>query len=277
MILTTLLRPPGAPPEEEAGRAAGPDRRVMPRMRSRVRRHERAVAVGLIASVLIHILFIRLSPLIIRYLEPNVAYYVPTPIVVPEQGMRVIDVVVVEGPVVEPVPEPEPEETPTVAEVEPTPYVSAAERLRPRVGDWRLWLVPPIMRRTDLTEAERVALVRARLYAVLEAYDDSMAAELARELESLDWTIGEEGEEWGISPGKIHLGGITLPLPLYFGLDPAEARRRQGSIDDWNAIQRQAGQGAIDDQFDERIRAIRERKAREEAERAAKRDTTGAN
>ncbi|NIN70834.1 MAG: hypothetical protein GTO46_02640 [Gemmatimonadetes bacterium] len=277
MILTTLLRPPGAPPEKEAGRAVGPDRRVMPQMRARVRRHERAVAVGLIVSVLIHVLFVRLSPLIIRYLEPNVVYYVPTPIVVPEQGMRVIDLVEVEGPVVEPVPEPEPQETPTVEEVEPTPYVSAAERLRPRVGDWRLWLVPPIMRRTNLTEAERLAEVRARLYAILEAYDDSMAAELARELERLDWTIGEEGEEWGISPGKIHLGGITLPLPLYLGLDPAEARRRQGSIDEWNAIQRQAGQGAIDDLFDERIRAIRERKAREEAGRAAKKDTTGAN
>ncbi len=277
MILTTLLRPPGAPPEDETKRAVGPDRRVMPRVRERVRRHERAVAVGMIASVLLHVLFVRLSPLIIRYLEPDIVYYVPTPIVMPEQGMRVVDVVVVEGPVIEPVREPEPEQTPTVEEVEPTPYVSAAERLRPRVGDWRLWLVPPIMRRTDLTEAERLAEVRARLYAILEAYDDSLAAELAREIERLDWTIGEEGEEWGISPGKIHLGGITLPLPLYFGLDPAEQRRRQGSIDDWNAIRRQAGQGAINELFDERIRAIRERKAREEAEQAAKKDTTGGN
>jgi hypothetical protein len=179
--------------------------------------------------------------------------------------------------VVEPAQEPEPEELPTEVEVEPTPFVSAAERLRPRVGDWRLWLVPPIMRRTDLTPAERAAEVRARLYAILEAYDDSMAAELARELERLDWTIGEEGEEWGISPGKIHLGGITLPLPLYFGLDPAEARRRQGSVDEWSAIQRQAGQGAIDEAFEERVRAIRERRAREAAERAAKKDTTGGN
>jgi hypothetical protein len=277
VILTTLLRPPGAPPEEGAKRAVQPDRRVMPEMRERVRRHERAVAVGLIASVLIHLLFVRLSPLIIRYLEPVIVYYVPTQVVMPEQGMRVVEVVVVEGPVVEPAQEPEPEELPTEVEVEPTPFVSAAERLRPRVGDWRLWLVPPIMRRTDLTPAERAAEVRARLYAILEAYDDSMAAELARELERLDWTIGEEGEEWGISPGKIHLGGITLPLPLYFGLDPAEARRRQGSVDEWSAIQRQAGQGAIDEAFEERVRAIRERRAREAAERAAKKDTTGGN
>ncbi|MGD2217286.1 MAG: hypothetical protein PVJ64_11030 [Gemmatimonadales bacterium] len=278
MILTTLLGPPGAPPEEGAKRAVQPDRRVMPQMRRRMRRHDRAVAVGVIASVLIHILVVRLSPLIIRYFEP-VVYYVPTPIIVPEHGMRVVDVVVVEGPVVEPVPEPEPEpeESPTPADVEPRPYVSAAERLRPRVGDWRLWLVPPILRRSDLTPAERAVELRARLYAVLEAYDDSVAAELAREMEALDWTIGDEGEEWGISPGKIHLGGITLPLPLYFGLDPAEARRRELSTDEWNAIQRQGSQGAIDELFEERVRAIRERRAREEAERAAEPDTTGGN
>ena len=146
----------------------------------------------------------------------------------------------------------------------------------------RLWLNDPdcLMartRETDLTPAERAAEVSARLYAILEAYDDSMAAELARELERLDWTIGEEGEEWGISPGKIHLGGITLPLPLYFGLDPAKARRREGSIAEWNAIQNQAARGLIDELFDERIRAIREQRAREEAERAARKDTTGGN
>lgn len=277
MILTTLLRPPGAPPEEESVRAVQPERRVMPRLRERMRRHERAVAVGLVASVLIHILFIRLSPLIVRYIEPDIVYYVPTQVAIPERGMRVLDIVAVEGPVVEPVPEPEVEVTPIEAEGEPTPYVSAAERLRPRVGDWRLWLVPPSMRRSDRTPAERTAEVRARLYAILEAYDDSMAAELAREMERLDWTIGEQGEEWGISPGKIHLGGITLPLPLYFGLDPAEARRRQGAIDEWNLIQGQAGQGAIDDLFEERVRAIRERRLREAAERAAKKDTIGGN
>lgn len=282
MILTTLLRQPGAPPEDEAKRAVRPDRRrVMPRMRQRMRRHDRAVAAGVIVSVLIHILVVRLSPLVVRYLEPGIVYYVPTPVVLPEPGMRVIDIEVVEGPVIEPLPEPEPEPqpeaTPAEPAAEPGPYVSSAERLRPRVGDWRLWLVPPIMRRSELTPAERTAELRARLYAILEAYDDSTAAALARELERLDWTIGEEGEEWGISPGKIHLGGITLPLPLYFGLDPAEARRRQGSIDEWNLIQGQAGQGAIDEAFEERVRAIRERRAREQAERAAKPDTTGGN
>lgn len=274
-----MLRPPGAPPEGKPKRAVQSERRVTPAVRERVRRYDRIVAISLIASVLVHILLIRLSPLVIRYLEPDIGFYFPSqPVVIPEQGMRVVDVVVVESPDIEPepVPEPEPEEPPTAEpEFGVEPYVSAAERLRPRVGDWRLWLVPPVMRRTDLTPAERAAGVRARLYAILEAYDDSVAAELERELEALIWTIGEEGEEWGISPGKLHLGGITLPLPLFFGPHPAEARRHEGSIDEWSAIQRQAGQGAVDDAFEDRVRAIRERKAREEAEAAAARDTTG--
>jgi hypothetical protein len=279
VILTTLLRPPGAPPEGEATRAVQPDRHTRPGLRERGRRYDRMLALGLIASVLIHILFVRLSPLIVRYAEPGKVFYVPTPIFVPSHGMRVVNIVEVEGPVPEPVRQPEvqPEETPAEAEVEAAPYVSAAERLRPHVGDWRLWVIPPSLRSNDLTPAERTALVRARLYAILGAYDDSIAAELAREMESLDWTIGEEGEEWGISPGKLHLGGITLPLPLYFGLDPAEARRREGSVDEWNAIQGQAGQGALDDLFEQRVRAIRERKARERAEEAAKKDTIGGN
>ncbi len=45
-------------------------------------------------------------------------------------------------------------------------------------------------------------------------------------------------------------------------------------MSDWQAIQRQAGQGVIDDTFKDRIEAIRERKAKEEAEKKAQSDTT---
>ncbi len=160
-------------------------------------------------------------------------------------------------------------------EREAGPTASAAERLRPRVGDWRLWVVPPISdTRTDLTREERNALLRARIYAALEAYDDSVAAALAAEAEKLDWTVGEEGSKWGISPGKLHLGGVTLPLPLIFAPHPATQRQLEGRMSDWQAIQRQAGQGVIDDTFKDRIEAIRERKAKEEAEKKAQSDTT---
>ena len=58
------------------------------------------------------------------------------------------------------------------------------------------------------------------------------------------------------------LGPITLPLPFYFG----PPREDAVTAEEWAEIQRQAGQGDIDETFEERVRAIRERKAREAAE-----------
>jgi hypothetical protein len=273
VILSILLRPPGAPPEGRTTRVVDSHRRVLPGVRERTRRYDRALAVGLIVSVVVHILIVRLSPLLVRYLEPDMGIYTPVRIVIPRQGTQVVELVVTEDPVVpeiEPLPEPEPEPPPAV-EGPTIPTATPAERLRPTVGDWRLWVVPPLARRHNLTPEEQLAVVRARLYALLETYDDSVAAELASELEALDWTLGEEGKEWGLSPGKIHLGGLTLPLPLYFGPHPAWSREQEDRNADYDAIQRQAGQGVIDDTFEERVRAIRERKEREEAQR----DTTG--
>jgi hypothetical protein len=245
-------------------------------VRARARKHRVAVYVGLILSVLLHILAVRLSPLVFRYLEPDTALFSPPRAVQPlPGGMRAVEIRVVESlPVEEPAPQPEPE--PEAEAVEPAeetvPPLAAAERLRPRVGDWRLWLISPVTYRTDLTPAERTAELEARLQAMLEAYDDSMAAELAALQERMDWTVGEEGNKWGVSPGKIHLGPITLPLPLYIG----PGREYEDMLGDYNAIQRQAGQAGIDESFDDRVKAMRERnqKAREEAQQKAQRDTT---
>ncbi len=280
MILSTILGPPGAPPEEETAGTTAPERRVLSVTRERYRRYERAVYIGVALSVLIHVLAIRLSPLVVRYLEPGALFdRVVRPLRPRAEGMQALEIRISDVPRVEPQPEPEPEpETepeppaPGVAEGAAAPTLSAAERLRPRVGDWRLWVVAPVPTRTDRTPAERAAEVEARLHARLEAYDDSLAAALAAEAEAMDWTVGEEGNKWGISPGKIHLGPVTLPLPFFIG----PSREQMEQAREWEAIQRQAGQGEIDETFEDRVRAIRERKAQEEAENAAQRDTTSA-
>ncbi len=279
MILSTLLGPPGAPPEEKSASAPELRRRVLHVTRQRARRYNRAISIGIIASVLLHVLFIRLSPLVVRYLEPEVGLF-PTrrPVRVPARGMRALEIRVTDTAPAELAPEPEPEPVePEPGEVveEVGPPLTAAQRLRPRVGDWRLWVVPAVRRPTDLTAEERAAQIRARLYAELEVYDDSLAAELARELDRLDWTVGEEGNRWGVSPGQLHLGPITLPLPLVFGPHPATQRELADQATEWDAIRRQAGQAAIDETFEERVRAIRERREQERAEQEAQRDTTG--
>jgi hypothetical protein len=192
--------------------------------------------------------------------------------------MRALEVRVTERAPVEVAPEPQPEPVelePGEVVEEVGPPLTVAERLRPRVGDWRLWVVPSVRRPSDLTAEERAAQIRARLYAELEAYDDSVAAELARLADQLDWTVGEEGNKWGVSPGQLHLGPITLPLPLVFGPNPATQREMADQAAEWDAIRRQAGQAAIEETFEERVRAIRERRERERAEQEAQRDTTG--
>jgi hypothetical protein len=201
----------------------------------------------------------------------------PAPAPVLSEGTQVVNIRITETPSVEPIPlrepQPQPESVAEDGERAGEPGLSAAERLRPRVGDWRLWLAPPLLRRPDATPAERAAEVRARLYAAIESHNDSLAAELAREAGALDWTVGEEGKKWGISPGKIHLGGVTLPLPLIFAPHPATARQYEDRIGDYEAIRRQAGQADVDETIEDRIKAIRER---EEAKRKAEQDTASA-
>lgn len=277
MILSTLLRPPGTLPENKTPGVPVPERLTLRGTRARRRRYERAVYVGIILSVVVHVIAVRLSGVLIRFVEPG-RFQIPTRAVeYRPRGMQALDVRVVEAVPVEaaqPVREPPPErvELEPAPAVELGPTVSAAERLRPRIGDWRLWVVSPVPRRTDRSVAERAAEVEARLYARLEAANDSIAAELARQAGQTDWTVGEEGNKWGISPGKIHLGPVTLPLPFF--IEPDRATRE--ALEEYDAIRRQAGQGEVDETIQERIKAIRERKAREEAEKKAKPDSTSA-
>jgi hypothetical protein len=268
VIFVTLLRTPDAPSDETASTVAERERRTLSVTRERHRRYRLAVSAGVILSVLVHVLVIVLSPLMVRYVGPLDLYPPARAVRVQAEGMRAVDVRITETPRVEPVPvrepEPEPErQPPVVVEGEVEPVLSAAERLRPRIGDWRLWIIVPLAPRNDLTPEERVAQLEQRLYAMLEAYDDSLAAEAIRQAEQMDWTVGEEGNKWGVSPGQIHLGPITLPLPFYIG----PSREAEGMLREYDAIQRQAGQADIDDSFEARVKAIREREK-------ARRDTT---
>lgn len=144
---------------------------------------------------------------------------------------------------------------------------SVSSRISPRLGDARLFADPgPAM--PAPTDPE--ALARARFLARIDAYNDSSAAASAAAAAALDWTVEDgSGGKWGVSPGKLHLGGLTLPLPVGFAPPPgrreelAERNRRFGEISGQRA--RETGRAT----FEERAKAIR---AREQA----KRDSTRA-
>jgi hypothetical protein len=271
VILSTVLRPPKAPPTGKNPKAKAPRSGALEAYRRRSRRYDRVIFIGVGASVIVHLLFVFMSGLIVGYLEPNYSVLpAAQPRRIREEGTQVVDIRLTENvevvPQRTPQPEPEPEVVQPIEVIDPVIVGTVAERLRPQLGDIRLRLIPSLfLPNIDMTTEERTAELRARLYAMIEAYDDSIAALLAAEAEAMDWTVGEEGNKWGVSPGQIHLGPITLPLPFYFG----GTREQAEQAGEWAVIQQQAGQGAADEAFDERVRAIRERREQE-----AKRDTT---
>jgi hypothetical protein len=142
---------------------------------------------------------------------------------------------------------------------------TVAERITPRMGDPRLFARIPDPLGRPMTAEE---MARARYTAAIEALADSMLTAEERAARALDWTLkGKNGEKWGISPGKIHLGGVTLPMP---SLGSSAAMRARMS--NWNEIQSQASRADIKATLDDRIKAIR---ARRDAERDSTRRKAG--
>lgn len=150
-------------------------------------------------------------------------------------------------------------------------YGNSAARFRPKSWDRRLYEPPDRLLPTE-SDADRVA---ARVQGKLDAVNDSAAAAADAARKGTDWTIKDKnGKEWGVSPGKLHLGGLTLPLPLGFSTPPGrrdDAEREQAN---WDEIQRSANQAEIRHTFDERVKAIRERKAKEREDQKKKDGST---
>ncbi len=136
------------------------------------------------------------------------------------------------------------------------PGPTAAERIRPQAGDLRFW-APVDPERTSLTREE---LMRLQLIAELEAQNDSAALARERAARATDWTYtDEEGKKWGVSPGKIHLGDLTLPLPFGFGMAPGQRERAEDRLWAWDEIERGAATGELLRSWKDRDKAIRER------------------
>jgi hypothetical protein len=148
--------------------------------------------------------------------------------------------------------------TPAVPPPARTPTLG--ERLgRTPTADLELWRpVTPGTYERPLTEEE---VLRARLAARMNAYNDSVAAEAGARERSTDWTVADaEGGKWGVSPGKVHLGGITLPLPVAFSTPPGRREEVAAKTRSWSETRAQASRAEADDNFQERVKAIRERR-----------------
>lgn len=221
------------------------------RRRERERLQRRTLAAGLLASVFLHVLLLVLAggvrveslPFTLPPIETVPA---PDALVVVEIAPTLPEDLP-EDPRPEPLPpreepaevEPEPEdeaeeeeeEEEAVEEGDPLPGAPGlivagqptppegprgqtnASRLRLRFSDARLWFDPQSPR---LIGERLVQFARAdsAVRAILRDWLDSMALAEDIRRRARDWTFERDGERWGISPDGIHLGDVTIPLPI---------------------------------------------------------------
>lgn len=258
----------------------GPNRRGRYPNADRRGRERRVLYVGLLLSVVFHVVLIAV---VSRWLDPEVRY-VPVPRAAPaveaERGMRAVVISETSGPEATapspglpplqpaeerpdpPTPARERDVAEPAAEAEPaarTETRTAAERLAPRVVEPRLWR-PLVVLPRDPTLSD----VQDRIELAIEMLSDSALAEAERAMRARDWTVEDaSGGRWGISPGRLHLGSVTLPLPIVFPVDMEQEARNEY----WRELELQFDRAHFLENFDARVRAIRERRERERAER----------
>jgi hypothetical protein len=152
--------------------------------------------------------------------------------------------------------------TGAVTQVEEEDRRTAAERLRPQMGDPRLWA--PLERSLlDLSDAERAEII---LRSMVLDWNDSLAVAVALSGDATDWTFtDDEGRRWGLSPGRLHLGDFSIPLPLSFQVPPG--RREEFARRDWEIrdILRGTATAEVRRSWAERAREIRQRMDEERA------------
>jgi len=222
-------------------------------------------------SVAVHVLAVFAYPFFVRTLQPEgFALRFRTPAVAPD-GIEVLNLVEVDVPtdVARPDDPREVAEVAAAAEVEgprleeaivmdlPSPGLTPAERLRPYLTDPRLWAPPPPeFGALTLEQREELAIAGR-----LDAWYDSVAAAAAADAAWTDWTFTDgDGDRWGISPGQLHLGDVTIPLPT-FAAPPGQ----RDYLWQWDEIARQGAQVAVQESVRERLEAIRARRDRERA------------
>ena len=250
--------------------------------------HRRALTVGIAASAALHIAVIVLYAVVITDWSPREAIMA---VESPSRGfndMRVVRVVEIAPPDLTAEPPDDPSQPtaefqPGVIDVGPAIPDGvdvgelpggrrASEVLRVRSSDMRLWreAMPELF---ELTDAERMQL---ELAGRLEEWTDSVAEVVAAELALTDWTFtDDEGRRWGISPGQLHLGDLTLPLPFYFRGNSWQrdlASRRAWEDQD---ILNGANVQALRSSWRERAEAIRRRRDGDRGKDPPASDTTG--
>ncbi len=249
--------------------------------------HRRALTVGIAASAALHILIVLLySVVMTQWNPPETVLGVDSRSSI-SSDMRVVRVVEIElsDLTAEPPEElPEPTEEPSIELPDAGPPVGsdivelsepppgsrrASEVLRVRSSDSRLWR-PAMPEAFELSDAEFMEL---RLAGRLEEWADSVALAVEAELALTDWRT-DDGR-WGVTPGQLHLGGITIPLPFYFGGNSWQRDRSTRRAWEDQTILNGVNTQDVRSSWSDRAEAIRRRRDRDRDGNVEAADSTG--
>jgi hypothetical protein len=273
------------------------DRRVQSLLSVEKRRYRRAFWTGLGISALAHGAFFLWTAGQVRFGASRFDS-LPPPIA-PPQGMQVIEVrppspeesetseeqlliqlrvaeperrVAAEAPAGRPLPP-----APPAARGEEGRGLTNAEKLRPRVGDEKLWRerAPEEMPEFLLDRWARAeGLIRSRLAQML----DSLNLTEEQRRKAVEWLTGED-DEWGVTPDGIRLGGVTIPMNVGALLAEEGPRGRESRqlARDRALIDQQDLRQDVEETLEERNRAMEERRdaERARADSAAAADSVG--
>lgn len=271
-----------------------PDRRTgapgaFPVRRPRRPSYRRALRLGLLGSALAHLLVLLLAGRMALE-RPSAPRLLPER--EPEEGLLVILFRLAEPPpaeepprrpeeeleVVRPVPAREPAapaELPVEAPAEePEPErLTNVERLRPYMGDERLW----VDFRSPITvhHSERYDRAVDALREIIREWLDSLQLSDEQRRRALDWTLGTGDSRWGISSEGLHLGEITIPIPFgqFFQQGGPRGREAEAALRELQEIQAQDLRQDVEEILRQRREEMR-RRSQEEAERRKRGDTT---
>jgi hypothetical protein len=228
-------RPPPLRPERTPLNTPAPP---VPAVRRPRPSHERIFGWSVVASVVVHLLILVLSPVFLRIGEPP-GTTGDEPDRFARQTMQAIDAVMSDRapetpaeaspasdrlplapserrPPTEAVVPRTGDEVPVGAPASPPAAAGARESVREglRTGprDARLWVNPREVPLPEQSDRERY---QAHIQARIDAINDSIRGDAERARRATDWTVRDgEGRRWGLSPEGLHLGGVTIPPQL---------------------------------------------------------------
>lgn len=256
--------------------------------RDRTRAHRRALGVGLAVSGLLHVLLL----VFVGSVEiGRRGVRSPPSRAEPPEGLTIIAFELLPPAPEDPEPRRPEEAAPPRTTVRATPRgpgglpaaepeaeeggLTNAERLRPRLGDERLWVDFRDPIRPGSIATDRYAEAVDRLREIVRVWLDSLELSEEQRRRALDWTFGQGDTRWGISPEGLHLGKVTIPIPfgsLFQQAGPL-GREAEQAVRDLQEIRAQEIRRQVEETRERRREEMRQR-SREEAE-GSEDDTTG--